>query len=930
MAPEPDVWYGTLARTRRAIRAWLRRVTGSFGGLRRDRALADELDAHLAFHIDDHIRAGLSPAEARRSALLQLGGLDQTKEACRDRRGLPAVDHLVKDVAFALRLMRRSPGFTATVLATLAVGIGANTVMFSIVNTVLLRPLPYAEPSELVFVQSVDAASRSRTGFTAAPDFYTYRAQNRTLARLDAFYTPPVNLTGGLQPERAVALTVSSGFLATLGIQPAHGRGFVMQDEQWGSHRVAVLGDGLWRRRFAGDPAVVGRTIAINGDPYVVVGILPPAFSFLGLDAQLLLPLSFEPGDNMNSHNNYFLRMVGRLGRGVTSAQAAADLNRILEAIIAETSVNGGTAIAVAPFRDVLVGDVRRPVLVLLGAVGFVLLIACANLANLLLARAVVRQREIAVRLALGATRGRLFRQLLIESLLLAFAGGLAGLGVAYLAADAVNVLSPRVLARAEDVRVDGMVLVFTFTVAVLTGILLGVAPALQGMAADVNEGLKDKARGDSTSGRGHRLHATLVVAEVALALVLLAGAGLMVKSLYQLLHVDAGFEPENVLTMQVNIPARRYVDRELARQLSPRAYVRATALYTEIVDRVRTIPGVRAAGAINGLPLMGEVWGKNIRFFDRPLPADVRGLSSIQYRVVAGDYFAALGIRIRSGRAFTDRDALDAPNVAIVNRELVRRYWDNRDPIGQIISVNPPLELLPASVVEQARRAGQIPEGYEPARFTVVGVAEDARYGGLHAPAVPLVYVPYAQGSEGETNMFLAVRTDGDPLAIVGAVREEIARVDRDQPVAAIQTMEARRSASVAQRRLQVNVLGAFAGLAILLAAIGIYGVMSYAVAARAPELAIRLALGATGRDVVALVLRRGFASAVLGIAIGVGAALLLTRVLRSLLFGVTATDPQVFVTIVLLLSATAWLAAYLPARRASALDPLATLRHE
>jgi putative ABC transport system permease protein len=326
----------------------------------------------------------------------------------------------------------------------------------------------------------------------------------------------------------------------------------------------------------------------------------------------------------------------------------------------------------------------------------------------------------------------------------------------------------------------------------------------------------------------------------------------------------------------------------------------------------------------------MGEVWGKNIRFFDRPLPADVRGLSSIQYRVVAGDYFAALGIRIRSGRAFTDRDALDAPNVAIVNRELVRRYWDNRDPIGQIISVNPPLELLPASVVEQARRAGQIPEGYEPARFTVVGVAEDARYGGLHAPAVPLVYVPYAQGSEGETNMFLAVRTDGDPLAIVGAVREEIARVDRDQPVAAIQTMEARRSASVAQRRLQVNVLGAFAGLAILLAAIGIYGVMSYAVAARAPELAIRLALGATGRDVVALVLRRGFASAVLGIAIGVGAALLLTRVLRSLLFGVTATDPQVFVTIVLLLSATAWLAAYLPARRASALDPLATLRHE
>lgn len=913
----------------RALHAWFRRLIALVDGGRGDREFNEELESHLQLHIDDNRRAGMSETEARRQALIKLGGVEQAKEQYRDRRSIPVVETAIKDVRFAIRMMRRNPGFTAIILATLAIGIGANTVMFSIVNTLLLRPLPYEEPAKLVSVETVQTANRGPAA-TSPPDFYTYRAQNQTLSQLDAFYTRAFNLTGGVGPERIPTLIVSAGFFTTLGTQPGHGRGFVFQDEQWGSHRVAILSDGLWRRRFGADPTMVGQRMTLNGEPFVVVGILPPKFSFLGMDLQLIVPMAFDTGDNMNSHSNYFLRMIGRLKPGVAREQASTDLNRISDTIIAEQAVNQGTALEVQPFREALVGDVRRAVLVLLGAVGFVLLTSCANLANLLLARAVVRQREIAVRLAMGATRARLLRQFLIESLLLSFTGGALGLAFAYVATDALNLISLRVLPRAEDIHVDLVVLAFTSGIAVLTGILLGLAPAFHSVGADVIEALKDSTRAASdTSGR-HRLRATLVVAEVTLSLVLLVGAGLMIKSMYQLLNVDAGFQADSVLTMQINLPPQKYVDQQLERQLSDLAYVRAVAFFGEAIDRVRSLPEAQVVGAINGLPLMGEIWSKNVTFFDRPLPNDISGLPPIQYRVVAGDYFRALGVRIWSGRAFSDHDTLEAPKVAIVNREIVRRHYDGKDPVGKIISVNPPLQLLPESVIEEARRAGTIPEGYEPARFTIVGVADDVLYGGLNRSALPLVYVPYAQGSEGTTNMFLVVRTAVEPLTLASAIREQIAQVDRDQPVANIQTMDAHVSASVAQPRMQMNVLGAFAGLAALLAAIGIYGVMSYAVTQRAREIGIRLALGAARREVTALVLRQGLAMVALGVALGLVAAFLLTRVLRTLLFDVSATDPSVFIVIVLLLSMTAWLAIYLPARRAARLDPLVTLRNE
>jgi putative ABC transport system permease protein len=896
---------------------------------RLERDMVQELDSHLQMHIDDNLRLGMSADEARREALVKLGGLEQVKETYRDRRGLPVVETALKDLRFALRLVRRSPGFSAVILITLAIGIGANTVMFSVVNTLLLRPLPYHQPERLTSVQTLNAARRPSS--TAPPDFFAYRAQNRSFEQLVAFYSRSYNLTGGSEPERLAITIVSTGFLPALGIPPAIGRGFVPQDEQWGSHRVAVLSHGLWQRRFGSRETVLGQPITLNGESFIVVGILPQDFSFLGMDAQMFVPMAFAPGDNMNSHSNYFLQMFGRLNVDVSREQASADLNAISRAIIEQLSINQGSSITVIPLRNVLVGsDVRRALLVLLGAVAFVLLISCANLANLLLARAAARQREIAVRLALGASRGRLLRQFLAESLLLSLAGGGLGVAIAYVASDALNLLSQRVLPRAGDIHVDPTVLVFTFVVATVVGILLGLAPAAHTRQTDVHVGLKVGTRTASDSGGRSHLRTALVVTEVALSLVLLAGAGLLVKSMYQLLHVPSGFEAGNVLTIQLNLPPQKYIDRRPERQFSVDAYSRAIVFFRDVVDRVRALPGIQAAGAINGLPLMGEIWGKRLTFYDRPLPSDLNGLAPIQYRVVAGDYFRALNIRMLSGRAFTDDDAERAPKVAIVNRELAKRHWDGVDPIGKVVSVNPPLQVLPKSLIEEARRSGAFQANYEPDKFTVIGVADDVLYGGLESSAVPLVYVPYAQSTDTTTNMYLVVRTDGDPLALTAPIREQIAQVDRDQPVANIQTMDARVVASVAQRRMQMNVLGLFAAMAVLLAAIGIYGVMSYSVAQRSREIGIRLALGAAGRDVISLVLRQGLTMVAVGVGLGLLGALVTTRVLRTLLFGVSPSDPMVFAAIVTVLCATAWLATYVPARRAARQDPLVSLRSE
>jgi putative ABC transport system permease protein len=911
----------------RPLRAALIRLSGFFRSSRRERELAEELESHVQLHTDDNIRAGMTPDEARRRALVRLGGVEQTKERYRDRASLPWLETALQDLRGSARLMRRTPGFTLVAILTLAIGIGANTVMFSVVNTVLLRPLPYHDPDQLMSVQALGRNGGRIT--TAGPDFYAFRERNRTLDFLDAHYNGAFNLTGGSEAERLPGLIASSGFFSSLGTPPALGRGFIAADEQWGSHRVVLLTDGLWKRRFGANPAIVGESITLNTQPYTVIGVLPPSFSFLGRDLQVFVPMAFEPGDNMNSHNNYFLNMFGRLKPDVPAATASADFNRIAEDIIREQPLNSGMSIGISPLRELLVRDVRRSVLVLLGSVAFVLLISCANLANLLLARGAVREREIAVRTAIGATRSRLLRQLLTESVALAATGGLAGLALAYVSVDALNLLSQRILPRAEAIRIDAAVMAFTFGVSVLTGILFGLVPAFKNSAANMNAGLKDGARTASAGAASHRLRASLVAAEVALSLMLLIGAGLMVKSMYRLLNVNAGFDAEGVLTMQISLPPEKYVDAQLERRFSPLAYTRAVQFFTDTIDGVRTVPGVRAVGAVNGLPLMGEIWSKNLTLLDRPLPNGLRDLPSYQYRVVVGDYFRSMGIRVFNGRAFEDSDTQDAPPVVIVNREAVRRFWDGGNPVGKMVSLNPPLEIVPENLLRQARLAG-LPDDWAPPKYTVIGVVDDVRTGGLMNPALPTVYAPYAQGSEGATNMFVTVRTDGDSLAVVPAIRERLRQIDPNQPVANIQTMEARLATSVSQRRTEMTVLAVFAVMAVFLAAIGIYGVMSYWVTERRKEIGIRMALGAEPQQVVRLVLRQAAIMLATGLSVGIGGAFLATRVLQSLLFEVSATDPAIFATFALILAASGWVAAYIPARRATRFGPVVTLRYE
>jgi putative ABC transport system permease protein len=835
------------------------------------------------------------------------------------------LETVMRDLQFAVRLMRRSPGFTAVVLLTLAVGIGANTVMFSVVNTVLLRPLPYRNAGALTLVRPVNGVNRT-PGLVAPPDFYRYRAQNRSFEHLDAFSGRNGNLTGGADAERVGVLIVSSAFFANLGVPPAIGRGFTIDDERWGTHQVAVVTDGLWKRRFGQDAAIAGKSMFMDGQPYTIVGVLPPAFAFLNADVQVFVPMSFAPGDNLNSHNNYFLRMVGRLKPTVSASQASADLNAISDAIIKEESVNKGTAISVAPLQDAFVGNVKTPVLVLFGAVGFVLLICCANLANLLLARGVARRREVAVRVALGASRRQVVGQFLVESVLLSAIGGALALAIAAASTRSINLVSRQVLPRAEDVQIDPTVLLFTFGIATMTGVLMGLAPAFQGTRLALADDLREGSRGTSDS-RGSRVRATMVVAEIALSFVLLAGAGLMIKSMHAMLTLDPGFNGDRVLTAMVSLPPQKYMGRGPNGRPSPIRMERAEAFYDELTARTRALPDVEYVGAINGIPLIGEVWGKSVTLLDRPLPSDLSGLPPIQYRVVVGDYFRAMGVRILNGRAFTERDTRDAPKVAIVNRAMAKRDYPDSDPIGKLITVNPPAKLLPKKMVEDAIRAGA---PASPPKFQIVGVAGDARYGGITTPAVPVVYVPYTQGAEGATNLYLVARTAGDPLALVSPIRKIVSELDRDQPIANVSTMDARMDTAVARPRLQTTVFSVFALVAILLAVVGVYGVMSYSVSQRAKEIGIRLALGSSRRDVVALVFRNGFVLVAAGTVLGLAAALALARVMRTMVFQVSTTDPMVFGAIALLLLATAACAALIPARRAALLDPLVTLRAE
>lgn len=803
---------------------------------------------------------------------------------------------LLQDLRYGARMLLARPGFTTIAVLTLALGIGANTAIFSLVDAVLLRPLPFREPERLAIVWE-DATSIGFPRNTPAPaNFADWKSQNRVFEDMAALNWQGYNLTEDGEPERVEAQAVTANFFSLLGVKPELGRPFSQEEDQPGRNSVVLVSHGLWQRRFGGDPALVGREILLNGQKRTVVGVMPAGFQFLGKDTGLWVPIAFSPGQLAN-RNGHYLTVVARLKPGVTIAQAGADIAGISERLRRDyPQQNFGLGSQVISLREQLAGDVRLALIVLLVAVGFVLLIACANIANLLLSRGATRHREIAVRSALGAGRGRILRQLLTESVLLAAAGGIAGLIFASWSFSFLKQIIPDSMSLNATVGIDARVFGFTLLLSLLTGIVFGLAPALQAAKVDLNEALK-LSGGRSGTGTGHRrMRGALIVTEVALALVLLVGAGLLIQTFVRLRALDIGLNPENVLTLRTTLPLGKY--GELAKR---------TAFYQQVLERVRSLPGVVSAGYTTAVPL---TWKGGTNSFTveghEPGPGQ-----DANFRQVTPGYMEAIGIRLREGRYLTDKDDSQSQPVAIINATMARQYWQGENALG--------------------RRFKN--DGDEAGRwFTVVGVVGDVKEMGLEAPAKPEMFFPYQQlgGTLWNIPRDLIVRTTGDPLSITPALRQAIWSVDSAQPISNIRTMDEILAEEVAQRRVGMTMLVAFAALALLLASLGIYGVISYSVTQRTQEIGIRMALGASRGDVLRLVMTDGLRLAAAGVAIGLGAAFAMTRLMAGLLYGVSASDPRTLVVVTVLLTAVALLACYVPARRATKVDPMIALRYE
>jgi putative ABC transport system permease protein len=802
-------------------------------------------------------------------------------------------DDMFQDLRFGLRMLLKNKSFTAIAILTLSLGVGANTAIFSIVNAVLLRPLPFAEPERLLWFGGWVGNDKEQ-GVTPA-DFLDYREQCQSFTQIAASVSDGIamNLSGGGEPERLKGGMVTANYLDVFGLKPAMGRTFVAEEGLEGNERVVVLSYALWQRRFGADPAILNQKITLDNRNVTVIGVMPPQFQY-PLGVEIWLPFSFPASmqSPFRSREFHFLRPVARLKPSVSRAQAQAEVEGIarrLQALYPKTNAN--QSLFLWPLQERLVGNIRLTLLTLLGAVGCVLLIACANVANLLLARASARGREIAVRSALGASRGRVVRQLLTESLALAALGALGGMLLAKWGVKMLVALSADYLPRADEVRIDTTVLGFTLTVALLTGLLFGLAPALQSARLDLTEALKEGGKGAGSGARRHRTLNLLVVGELALAMMLLIGAGLLINSFVRLQQVSLGFDEKNLLTARIDIP-NPYAQPEKKQQF-----------FEQLQQRVAALPGVEAVGMVTELPLANQSANFKFKIEGRPEPAPGQDPDA-DIRNVNHDYLRAMRIPLMKGRHFTETDVRENANVVLVSEELARRYFTGEEPLGQ--------RILAGSLNR---------ESYE-----IIGVVGDVRHRGLASGLRQTLYFPSLR--LGYAN--LVIRTTNDPVNLAAAVRREVAAIDPNQPVADIKTMERWVSESVAQPRFRTLLLGLFSAAALLLAMVGIYGVMSYAVSQRVHELGIRMALGARTGDVLRLVIGQGMKLASFGVAIGLAAALMLAHLIKDLLFGVQATDPLTFATIALLLTGVALVACYLPARRATKVDPMVALRHE
>jgi len=856
--------------------------------------LDDEVRSHFELLVEENVAKGMHQSAARRAAQLHVGGMDSIKEAVRDTRRGARVEQLCQDVRYGCRMLARSPGFTLIAVMTLALGIGANTVMFSVVDSVVIRALPYDDPDRIVVLWE-DAGWAGFPKNTPAPgNFNDWRRMNRTFADMAATTSSSASLTGDGLPEQILGRATTANFFSVLGARPLLGRTFTETEDRDGA-QVVVISYGLWQRRFGGEPSVLGRTVLMNNARFQVIGVMPRSFVFRSRDMDYWVPIHWSP-ERAAQRDSHFLNVVGRLKDRVTTQAARDDLQAIARTISERyPDTNYRVGVVLVPVKEEMLGNVRLELLVLMGSAVAVLLIACANLASLLLSRGVARHGELTLRGALGATRGRLIRQMIAEGLILSSAGGAAGLAVVPVGRAMLIGLTPAGVAPVTTTTIDVRMLAFTFVLAITTGLLFSLAPAFQASRASLQEALQQHGR--STLGASSRFtRDALVVLQIAAAVVLLVATGLMIRTLINLRATDLGFEPEQLLTMRTTLPRPKYADPQ-----------KRLAFYEQVVAGVQALPGVEHAAYASTLPFTSL--GNTSRFDVEGRALLLGQVNDALYRVATSDYLSALGVSLVEGRLINDRDGLGTPRVVVINETLAREFFPNESPLGHRIRMS---------------------DSQNPFH-TIVGVVRDVRERGYEASPKPGVYLSIAQTPEAwQPPQYLAIRARHGVRDLAELVRRVIAAADPEQPVAAVRWMDDILELEVADRHQQMIVLGAFGTLALVLASLGLYGLLAYGVAQRSREIGLRLALGATQRGVVAMVAARGLVLAVTGLVIGVLAGWATTRAMSAALYGVRANDPTTFAAVVLLLGTVALIACVVPATRASRMDAMVVLREE